>query len=71
MTLGKISHLRFYIENLEEKPFTDQVGADAYANYAVEAARAVGCSTTRVLARHILPNTMAPAYPIYQLYQGT
>ncbi|MFC1952008.1 ABC transporter permease [Chloroflexota bacterium] len=29
-------------------------------NVYVEAARAVGCSTSRVLIRHILPNVMAP-----------
>jgi len=29
-------------------------------NVYVEAARAIGCSTTRILTRHILPNIMAP-----------
>ncbi len=30
-------------------------------NVYVEAAEAIGCSTTRILTRHILPNIMAPA----------
>ena len=29
-------------------------------NVYVEAARAIGCSTTRIMTRHILPNVMAP-----------
>jgi len=34
-------------------------------NVYVEAARAIGCSTTRILTRHILPNIMAPAIILF------
>jgi len=34
-------------------------------NMYIEAAKAVGCSTPRVLARHILPNIMAPIIILY------
>ena len=34
-------------------------------NVYVEAARAIGCPTTRILTRHILPNIMAPAIILF------
>ncbi len=34
-------------------------------NVYVEAASAIGCSTTRILTRHILPNIMAPAIILF------
>jgi peptide/nickel transport system permease protein len=34
-------------------------------NVYVEAARAIGCSTTRILTRHILPNVMAPTIIVF------
>ncbi|MBA7481115.1 Glutathione transport system permease protein GsiD [subsurface metagenome] len=36
-------------------------------NVYVEAAEAIGCSTTRILTRHILPNVMAPAIIMFSL----
>lgn len=40
-------------------------------NVYVEAAQAVGCSTWRVLVRHILPNIMAPIIIIFTLAMGS
>ncbi len=34
-------------------------------NVYVEAAKAVGCSTTRILTRHIMPNIMAPTIVLF------
>ena len=39
-------------------------------NVYVEAARAVGASTTRTLLRHILPNIMAPVLTIFAVSSG-
>jgi len=39
-------------------------------NVYVEAARAVGCPTWRILLRHILPNVMAPLIIIFSLVMG-
>ena len=39
-------------------------------NMYVEAARAIGAPTTRILTRHILPNIMAPALIIYTVAMG-
>jgi len=39
-------------------------------NVYVEAARAVGCPTWRILLRHILPNVMAPLIIIFSLLMG-
>ena len=39
-------------------------------NVYVEAAEAVGCSMTRVLIRHILPNIMAPVIIIFTIGMG-
>jgi peptide/nickel transport system permease protein len=36
----------------------------------IEAARATGCSNTRIMLRHILPNTMAPLLIIATAYLG-
>jgi peptide/nickel transport system permease protein len=36
----------------------------------IEAARATGCSSTRIMLRHILPNTMAPLLIIATAYLG-
>ena len=36
-------------------------------NVYVEAARAIGCPTTRILTRHILPNIMAPTIILFSL----
>jgi len=36
-------------------------------NVYVEAARAIGCSTTRMLIRHILPNIMAPTVVLFSM----
>ncbi len=36
-------------------------------NVYVEAARAIGCSTTRILTRHILPNVMAPIIILFSV----
>ncbi|HEX9976432.1 MAG TPA: ABC transporter permease, partial [Dehalococcoidales bacterium] len=40
------------------------------ANIYVEAARAVGCPTWRILIRHILPNVMAPILIIFTITMG-
>ncbi len=36
-------------------------------NVYVEAAKAIGCSTTRILIRHILPNIMAPTIILFSV----
>jgi len=36
-------------------------------NVYVEAARAIGCSTTRIITRHILPNIMAPTVVLFSV----
>ena len=36
-------------------------------NVYVEAARAIGCSTTRTITRHILPNIMAPTVVLFSV----
>ena len=36
-------------------------------NVYVEAARAIGCPTTRILTRHILPNIMAPTIILFSI----
>jgi peptide/nickel transport system permease protein len=40
-------------------------------NIYVEAASAVGCSTTRTLSRHILPNVMAPIIILFTVNMGS
>ncbi|WP_068026269.1 ABC transporter permease [Rhodoplanes sp. Z2-YC6860] len=40
------------------------------ATMFIEAARATGCSSTRIMLRHILPNTMAPLLIIATAYLG-
>ncbi len=39
-------------------------------NVYVEAARAIGCSPTKILTQHILPNTMAPIIIIFTVSSG-
>ena len=39
-------------------------------NDYVQAATAIGCSTTRLLAQHILPNVMAPIIIIFTIAVG-
>ncbi|HWO94634.1 MAG TPA: ABC transporter permease [Dehalococcoidia bacterium] len=41
------------------------------ANLYVEAARTIGCSQTRILVRHILPNVAAPIIVIVSIQLGT
>ena len=36
----------------------------------IEAARAIGCSDTRIILRHIVPNTVAPLLVIATAYLG-
>ncbi|MQA00859.1 MAG: ABC transporter permease subunit [Dehalococcoidia bacterium] len=36
----------------------------------VEAARATGCTTLRIMARHVLPNTLAPVFVLASIWLG-
>ena len=45
-------HVRSFVISIKENAY-------------VEAARAIGCPTTRILTRHILPNTMAPTIILF------